>query len=138
MEQYYAHPRNQFWHLIGEVVGVNLADLPYHSRLQSLLDHDIGLWDVINEATRPGSLDTRISGAVPNDLDSLLEDMPRLTAIAFNGKTASWIGRRQLTAAGSMLDDKTLLDLPSSSPAYTLSYSEKAQSWNVLKKFIRQ
>ena len=31
--QYYAHPQNQFWRLIGTVVGQPLAPLAYHERL---------------------------------------------------------------------------------------------------------
>ena len=45
--QYYAHPRNQFWRLLSEVLNDNLAALPYEDRLPRLLSHGIGLWDVI-------------------------------------------------------------------------------------------
>lgn len=137
-QQYYAHPRNQFWRLMGEVVGMDLAALPYENRLERLIAHNIGLWDVIGEATRPGSLDTLITGAMPNDLAMLLAGLPMLTAIAFNGKTASRIGRQQLFSATSPATVNSLLDLPSSSPAYTLSYSKKARYWVVLRNFIRR
>ena len=35
--QYYAHPRNGFWPLIGGVVGEDLVALPYEQRLARLL-----------------------------------------------------------------------------------------------------
>ncbi|MDQ4420095.1 DNA-deoxyinosine glycosylase [Sphingobium sp. DEHP117] len=136
MQQYYAHPQNQFWRLMSEVTGASLVALPYEERLAGLLACGIGLWDVINEATRPGSLDTRITGALPNDLAALLASLPKLRAMAFNGKTASRIGRRQLAGTGSITTDMALIDLPSSSPAYTLSYAEKARNWIMLRDWI--
>ncbi|MCK2125050.1 DNA-deoxyinosine glycosylase, partial [Pseudomonas sp. PNPG3] len=58
--QYYAHPRNQFWRLISAVVGEDLATLPYAERLPRLLAHGVGLWDVLGECEREGSLDSNI------------------------------------------------------------------------------
>ena len=58
--QYYAHPRNAFWRLIGAVAGRDLAALPYPARLAALVEARIGLWDVIATAERPGSLDAAI------------------------------------------------------------------------------
>ena len=34
--QYYAHPRNLFWRLVGGVIGTDLAALPYAARLRVL------------------------------------------------------------------------------------------------------
>lgn len=34
--QYYAHPQNQFWRLIGAVVGRDLVALSYEERLRAL------------------------------------------------------------------------------------------------------
>lgn len=42
--QYYAHPQNRFWHLIGDVIGEDLPSMNYEARLQALLDHRVGLW----------------------------------------------------------------------------------------------
>ena len=45
--QYYAHPQNGFWRLIGGVIGhPDLAGQPYAERLSILNAHGIGLWDV--------------------------------------------------------------------------------------------
>lgn len=132
--QYYAHPRNQFWRLLGEVTGQNLAVLPYAQRLSAMQLHGIGLWDVVAEARRKGSLDTAIRAASANDLTTLCAGLPGLQVIAFNGATAAGIGRRQLLALAGRLQ---LLDLPSSSPAYTMAYASKLAQWMQLATLLR-
>ena len=52
LHQYYGHPRNAFWRLVGEVIGVDLYEMAYEARLATLLEHRIGLWDVIANARR--------------------------------------------------------------------------------------
>ncbi|MDQ3446958.1 MAG: DNA-deoxyinosine glycosylase, partial [Pseudomonadota bacterium] len=37
--QYYAHPRNQFWRLLSDLLGEPLTGLPYRRRLQRVLAH---------------------------------------------------------------------------------------------------
>src|ERR671921_2894770 len=54
-KQYYAHPTNQFWRLVGCAVGEELQALDYGERLERLAAHGIGLWDVIASASRSGS-----------------------------------------------------------------------------------
>src|SRR5579863_3732442 len=71
-QQYYAHPQNKFWELVGAVIEVDLRALPYAARLESLLHHGIGLWDVIAEAERQGSLDTAIRNESHNRLTELV------------------------------------------------------------------
>ena len=72
--QYYAHPRNQFWRLLGAVLNEpSLHDLPYDARLERVLAHGIGIWDVLDACHRQGSLDSAIRNAQPNDFDSLRE-----------------------------------------------------------------
>ena len=61
--QYYAHPQNQFWRLVGNVIDVALQDMKYDDRLAALLAHHIGLWDVIGACERKGSLDGNIRQA---------------------------------------------------------------------------
>lgn len=125
--QYYAHPQNAFWRLIGGVIGRDLAALPYDDRLTALRNAGIGLWDVIAGAERPGSLDGAIRNAETADLHRLIANLPELRAIGFNGGTAARIGRRSLGDTAL-----ALIDLPSSSPAFTRAYAEKAQAWSVL------
>ena len=84
-------------------------------------------------ARRPGSLDTAIRDVEVADLNRLVASLPALRAVAFNGGTASRLGRRALSLAAGI----DLIDLPSSSPAYTRPLSEKAQAWSVLATLLR-
>ena len=130
---YYAHPQNGFWRLVGGVIGVDLAALPYAERLQALTAAGVGLWDVIARADRPGSLDGALRNVEAADLNRLIDGLPALRAIAFNGGTAARLGRRSLSARA----DIALIDLPSSSPAYTRPLPQKAAAWAVLEAFVR-
>lgn len=127
--QYYAHPRNAFWRLVGGPAGRDLVALPYPDRLAVLRAVGIGLWDVIARAERPGSLDQAIRNAEAADLRRLVAGLPRLQAVAFNGATAARIGRRSLAGIHSL----TLVDLPSSSPAHaSRSLADKTAAWAIL------
>src|ERR1700761_6828570 len=74
--QYYAHPQNQFWRLIGAVIGADLAGAGYADRLAMLLAHGVGVWDVVREARRTGSLDTAIRDHQPNALAEFAQTRP--------------------------------------------------------------
>src|SRR5690349_19712286 len=87
-QQYYAHPRNQFWRLLSAVLDDELAALPYPQRLQRLQVHRIGLWDVLAACEREGSLDTAIRRPRANDFARLKHQCPSLFRVCFNGKTA--------------------------------------------------
>lgn len=130
--QYYAHPRNHFWRLIGDVIDVDLVALPYPDRLHALLAARIGLWDVVASASREGSLDGAIHDHSANDLRNLVERLPALVAIGFNGGKSAAIGRKQL---GPHFP-RALVVLPSSSPAYTLSFADKRAAWRALRHFL--
>ena len=131
--QYYANRQNRFWSLIGEVIGTDLVSLDYDARLQTLLLHRVGLWDVVAEAEREGSLDSRIRNHASNDLINLIESLPALVAIAFNGGTAARLGIKALQGAA---DRYELIRLPSSSPAYTVPYAEKLVAWEALRTWL--
>jgi hypoxanthine-DNA glycosylase len=132
--QYYAHRQNRFWSLIGDVIGENLREMPYEARLQTLLAYRIGLWDVIAEARREGSLDSRIRDHARNDLVALIDTLPSLAAVAFNGGTAAKIGTRALAERPAAIE---LLGLPSSSPAYAaVPYADKLRAWEVLRRWL--
>ena len=131
--QYYGHPRNAFWRLVGGVTGRDLAALPYDARLEALKAAGVGLWDVIAGAERKGSLDADIRNAEHADLRGLIDSLPKLRAVAFNGATAARIGRRSLLDVEGL----TLIDLPSSSPAHaSRSIADKAADWAVLSPLL--
>ena len=123
-QQYYAHPRNQFWRLLSSVLGEDLSALPYPTRLQRLVAHRIGLWDVIGACSREGSLDSAIRDAQANDFSALRHRCQGLTQVFFNGKTSGKFAS-VFAAAGY----QTLV-LPSSSPANAqTSFDEKLRVW---------
>ncbi|MCH8614574.1 DNA-deoxyinosine glycosylase [Sphingomonas sp. SM33] len=130
-QRYYAHPQNQFWRLLGSVIEEDLQVLAYEKRLERLAAHRIGLWDVVGSAVRRGSLDQAIRLANHNRIDALIHDFSALEAIAFNGGTAATIGRKLVGVA----QDVELIDLPSSSPANTRPFAEKAAAWARLASF---
>jgi G:T/U-mismatch repair DNA glycosylase len=104
-----------------------------NSRLAALLAHRVGLWDVVAEAQREGSLDSRIRERDDNDLLGLIATLPELKVIAFNGGTAARLGMKVL---GFRKCDYQIVALPSSSPAYTLPYAEKAICWHSLRPML--
>lgn len=131
--EYYAHRGNAFWTLIGDVLGEDLRGQPYAMRLKRLRARGVGLWDVIESADRDGSLDSAIRSAELRDLAAFAARLPMLEAVAFNGKTASLHGRRQLGERAEL----TLIDLPSSSGAHAmLTREKKADAWRVLRDWI--
>src|SRR6185312_9440145 len=80
-QQYYAHPRNQFWKLVGALVGEDLYSLPYDERLPRLLVHRFGLWDVLAACEREGSLDSAIRKPAANDFERLHRLCPALETV---------------------------------------------------------
>ncbi|MTV40204.1 DNA-deoxyinosine glycosylase [Duganella radicis] len=130
VQQYYGNRQNKFWALMSEVLDVALVPLAYEARLQTLLAHGVGLWDVVAEAHRPGSLDSAIRDRNDNDLPALLARYPNIHTIAFNGGTAARLGLKRL---GKQARRYRIFNLPSSSPAYTLSYVAKRDAWLALR-----
>ena len=124
-QQYYAHPRNQFWPLLAALWGEDLTVLPYAARLQRLRAHGLGLWDVIAECRREGSLDSAIREARYNDLASLRRRAPPLMAVAHNGGESARAMR--ITAELGL----ALYRLPSTSPANaSWSFERKLGAWH--------
>jgi hypoxanthine-DNA glycosylase len=127
--RYYAHPRNQFWRLAGALIGTDLQPLDYEARLSALLAHGVGLWDVIADAKRTGSLDAAIRNPAANDLCGLVASLPQLRTIGFNGGAAARIGMAQL---GPLAERFRLVRLPSSSPAHAVPFETKLRQWRGL------
>lgn len=121
--QYYAHPRNHFWPLIGALLDMPLTELPYARRLAALRARRIGLWDTIVRCTRAGSADAAIRQAELAEIAWARRRAPKLALVAFNGQTAA-------RAAPLWREAGYLIRvLPSSSPAYTLRFSDKLRMW---------
>lgn len=127
--QYYAHPRNAFWRIMGDLIGREIFDLPYEARLAAIMAEGFGLWDVLASAERMGSLDAAIRSPEAADLLGLVAALPHLQMVAFNGAKSAKIGRRILSGK---IDTVRLVDLPSSSPAHARPWIDKAAQWRAL------
>ena len=123
-QQYYGHPRNHFWPLVGTILGLDLAAMPYVRRLALVQSRGLGLWDVYGACQRVGSLDANIREPLLNDLTGLLQRAPLLRLVAHNGGESAR-ARRHTVALGL-----PVLRLPSSSPANaSWSFERKLQAW---------
>lgn len=132
--QYYAHPRNAFWRLMGGLLDQpDLHEAPYDQRLLTLRARGVGLWDTVAEAERIGSLDTAIRLPVHADLPGLMAALPDLRAVAFNGGKSAKLGHRILGADDGRI---TRLTLPSSSPAMARTLAWKTEQWAVLAPYL--
>lgn len=126
-QQYYAHPRNQFWPLLSALWGVDLVGMPYEQRLAEISARGLGLWDVYASCRRAGSLDSAIRDAVYNDLHSLRERAPGLQAIAHNGGESAR-AMRHTRALGV-----DVIQLPSTSPANaSWRFERKLAAWRAV------
>lgn len=133
--QYYAHPRNVFWRLMGGLLErPDFHQHPYELRLATLKQHGIGLWDTVAEAERIGSLDTAIRLSVHANLAGLVAGLPDLRAIAFNGGKAARLGCRILGPEDNHISRMTL---PSSSPAMARPLAWKMERWAILAPFLQ-
>lgn len=131
--EYYAHPRNAFWPIMGVLFDAG-PDLPYRRRLARLRAARVAVWDVLARCRRTGSLDAAIApeSARPNDIPALLRRAPRLRRVCFNGGAAERWFRR---CFGKRLDRPPFAGLvfqrlPSTSPAHAgRSPAKKRELW---------
>ncbi|WP_295857249.1 DNA-deoxyinosine glycosylase [uncultured Xylophilus sp.] len=123
-QQYYAHPRNQFWRILSLLWNEDLVALPYADRLAHLQARGLGLWDVYASCERQGSLDTAIRAPQVNDFAGLARCCPLLEAVAHNGGESFRHARHSATLAVSVHR------LPSTSPAHAAwSLERKCEAW---------
>jgi double-stranded uracil-DNA glycosylase len=132
--QYYAHPQNAFWRIIGAILGFDPA-LPYHERVASVQSAGIAIWDVLKACVRAGSLDSAIDAAsvVPNDVAAFLAQHPQVRRICFNGATAQALYMKHVRPRLGSDPDMQYLRLPSTSPANaSWSLADKARAWQAI------
>ncbi|MCC6470773.1 MAG: DNA-deoxyinosine glycosylase [Alphaproteobacteria bacterium] len=128
--QYYAHPRNGFWPVMGALVGAG-PELPYAERLAALDRAGIALWDVLAECVRPGSLDSAIRHhtARANDFAAFFRSHPRIGHVFFNGAKAEQCFDRLVDRA-PLPAHLAYRRLPSTSPAHAAMRLEaKIAAW---------
>lgn len=125
--QYYAHPRNAFWPIMGALFDVG-PELPYAERVAALTTRRIAVWDVLKLCLRKGSLDADIREEVPNDFAGFFARYPRIRRIGLNGGKAAAAFRKY--AAAHMPAGAAAIVLPSTSPAHAaLSLTAKQDAW---------
>ncbi|MGC1438983.1 MAG: DNA-deoxyinosine glycosylase [Burkholderiaceae bacterium] len=121
---YYAHPRNLFWAIMSQALGLAFNDWPFDTRYQALNKAGVGLWDVIANCERPGSLDSNIRQASASQLNEIIQMAPGVTTLLLNGRKAEQ-GARQW-----VLDGVSQIALPSTSPANAgISEPVKRKAW---------
>ena len=116
--QYYAHPRNAFWKIMGALLGFD-PSLPYGERL-SLLNRG---------GVRPGSLDQHITQEQPNDVTALLDRFPGIGVVCCNG-TASHKYLKRYFPELFLRETLSVIQMPSTSPAAArLTYEQKFRAY---------
>ncbi|MCX8559378.1 DNA-deoxyinosine glycosylase [Mycolicibacterium mucogenicum] len=125
--EYYANTRNQFWRLLGALLGFD-AELPYAERIDAVTAGGVALWDVVHSCRRVGSLDANIDRKtlVINDFTAFLTQHPTIERGFVNGLTAYTLFQQ----AGIALPAARL---PSSSGALTMSFADKLAAWQVVR-----
>jgi hypoxanthine-DNA glycosylase len=133
--RYYAHPRNSFWHIMGELFGAGRS-LPYEERVERLQSVGVALWDTLQACSRPGSLDASITEDVANDFSAFFAKYPNITHVFFNGRKAEAAFRRY--ALPSLPEEHHIFTrLPSTSPAHAaMRLKAKVQAWSVVKEVL--
>jgi len=129
-QQYYGHPQNHFWKILGALWGMPLPAMDYPARLASVRERGLGIWDVYAACEREGSLDADIRSAELNDFERVRQTCPQLQAIAHNGGE-SFRHARHTRGLGL-----PVYRLPSTSPANaSWSFERKCGAWaEVLKR----
>lgn len=133
-QQYYAHPRNGFWPILAEHLGID-PTAPYATRTAALEQAGIAVWDVLAACRRPGSLDADIEpdSIVPNDFCRFFGVYRQIVAVGFNGSAAEQCFRRHVLPglAPEIAGRLKLHRLPSTSPAHAArSLADKRAVWH--------
>ena len=121
--QYYAHPRNAFWPILFDI----LDEMPhndYTRKKEMIVRHHLALWDAAACCEREGSLDSNMRDIVYNDFGALYAQCPGIQTVLCNGGTAHSLFMKSGFAGG-----RTVIRMPSTSPAYTMPYEKKLAIW---------
>jgi double-stranded uracil-DNA glycosylase len=132
--QYYAHPQNGFWRIVGGILGFDPAS-PYDARVAAVQAAGIAIWDVLQSCIRESSLDSAIdaSSALPNDFAAFFAEYPQIQRICFNGAKAEALYMKHVRPRLTANPDVQHLRLPSTSPANaSWSLPEKVRAWQAV------
>ena len=135
-QQYYAHPRNAFWRIMGDLFGA-APELAYANRTRILQAAGIAVWDVLATCTRSSSLDTDIDPDTMemNDFAAFYREHPHITQVFFNGAMAEKFYFKHI---GSNISANLHYQrLPSTSPAHAgMPYTQKLHHWRAIMRHM--
>ena len=130
--QYYGHPQNAFWKIMGELAGADSKS--YQERLAALQASGIALWDVLASCKRASSLDSHIREEAANDFGTFFAQHPHITHVFFNGSKAEQ-SFRKFVRGKQQLPPLTYHRLPSTSPAHAgMRYADKLRAWRAITR----
>ena len=125
-QEYYTHKRNHFWKIMYTLLdNLPIAEV-FEDEIQLLQANKIGLWDVLENCERKGSLDIHIKKQKENDFEILFKEFPGITTIIFNGKES----HKYFLKKFGQIKGITYCVMPSTSPANTMSFENKFKIWS--------
>ncbi len=140
-QQYYGHPQNAFWPIMGRLFGAG-PELPYEERRRILCEQGVAVWDVLRECQREGSLDAAIEveSESSNDFVPFLRAHFEIRGIFFNGQKAETAFRRHvLPKLGEFEREFRYARLPSTSPAHAgRSFAQKLAAWRAVARALKK
>ena len=125
-QEYYAHKRNHFWKIMYTLLDNLPVSERFEEKVELLQDNNIGLWDVLENCERKGSLDIHIKNQKENDFETLFKEFPGITKIIFNGKES----HKYFLKKFGQIKGIMYYVMPSTSPANTMSFENKLKIWS--------
>lgn len=126
--EYYAHRQNAFWKIIYALFETLPVAENFDEKVKLLQQNNIALWDVLENCEREGSLDINIKNHKENDILGLLKTYPKIRTIVFNGKESEKYFLRKF----GPIEGIRFFQMPSTSPANTMNFEAKLQSWSAV------
>lgn len=125
---YYAHPKNRFWKILGELYNIKLDTI--EDKKKFLIKNNIALYDVVKSCTITGSSDSSIKDIEVNDIKTII-DNSNIKKIYATGKTSFNLYHKYLKDIVGI----DAIYLPSTSPANaTISYNELLNYYKIIKR----
>lgn len=125
-QEYYGNPRNHFWRIMYTLFDTLPVSDSFEEKIQLLQKNKIGLWDVLENCERKGSLDIHIKNHKENDFEMLFKQYPEIHTIVFNGKES----HKYFIKKFGQIEGITYYVMPSTSPANTMFFENKLKIWS--------
>lgn len=140
-KQYYAHPQNKFWYIMGEILSMD-SSITYKRKQKTVAKAGIAVWDVLKSCKREGSLDSSIenNSVITNDFESFYSNHTNIKHVFFNGtKAEKEYNKHVVPKISHKHSHIEYYRLPSTSPAMAmLSKEQKLAEWMIISKKINE